>query len=148
MTTAIFGLVGVVVGALVTGVVSWLLERRKEKAEAVAAARLLKPEVTAAVADVTSTLDEGRWPIAYRPMWRESWATYRQALVVAMQQRGFDEVATAYARMAQLQSAFSADRAEKDRDLSYSDTDFLQKTKPALESAKQQLENFLADRPA
>jgi hypothetical protein len=144
MTAAIFGLVGVVVGAVVTGAVSWLLERRREAAEARAAARLLKSEVTAACEDIDSALHEGKWPIAYRPTWRQSWSTYRRPLAVVMQATAFDEVAVAYSRMDQLQGGFSAARAEDQRELSYADREFFTRTQPALETARERLDEFLS----
>jgi hypothetical protein len=45
VTEAIFGLVGVVVGAGISGVVSFVLERRRERQRARASARLLEQEL-------------------------------------------------------------------------------------------------------
>jgi hypothetical protein len=145
MTAAIFGLIGVVVGAALTGAVNWLLERRRERAEAQAAARLLKSEVEAAISDVASTLAEGMWPISYQPTWRQSWSSYRRPLAARMDPEAFEAAAKAYARMDQLQSAFSAGRAEDRRQLSYADRDFLEnKAQPTLAPADQALSRFLS----
>jgi hypothetical protein len=144
---AIFGLVGVAVGGLVTGFVSSSLEKGREKAESLAAARLLRTEVIAASADVSATLKEGKWPIAYKPTWSQSWSTYRRSLAVRMDDEAFDEVAKAYALMDQLQSGFGAGRPEAQRDLSHPDRVFLDRVAPVLEGASQRLDEFLGPRP-
>jgi hypothetical protein len=46
MTAAIFGLGGVVIGALVTGATNYVLQRRAERREIRAAARLMLPELS------------------------------------------------------------------------------------------------------
>jgi hypothetical protein len=130
VTEAVFGLLGVVVGGVLTGGVNLWLERRREAAEARAARRLLRAEVSDALAGVERALDEGKWPIAWKKTWAQSWSTYRRPLAAGMPSRNFDAVAASYARMELLQAGFAAER--DDRSLSSSDRDFLTDIKPHL----------------
>lgn len=130
-------------GGLVTGLVNSWLEKRREKAESLAAARLLRTEVIAASDDLTAALNESKWPIAYEPTWSQSWSTYRRSLAVRMDDDAFDEVAKAYALMDQLQSAFGTGRADDKRDLSYTDRVFLEKVEPVLGPAKKRLDELI-----
>jgi hypothetical protein len=144
VTAAIFGLIGVGVGAAVTGLVNWFLERSRQKADAHAAARLLKTEVVAALKQADQAVNEDKWPIAYRPTWRQSWGTYRRPLAALMDRDAFDKVAGAYAVMDEMQGGFSAGRDR--RDLEYSDRVLLGERAPAaLPDAVDSLERFIAD---
>jgi hypothetical protein len=146
MTAAIFGLLGVLVGALVTGFVNYVLERRRELVEARAAARLMRSEVVAAGEAVATTLEEGEWPISYRPTWRESWIAYRRALAGRLPGEDFEAVARAYARMDQLQGGFETGRPPDERALSDVDRKHMkQDVEPTLGPAQARLDTFLAE---
>jgi hypothetical protein len=60
---AIFGLVGVIVGALITGGVEYFMRVRDEKAETRAAARLTHAELGHAEGLVAMALDSGKWEL-------------------------------------------------------------------------------------
>jgi hypothetical protein len=74
---AIFGLVGVVVGALVTGGVEFLAERRRESSLRRKAARLVEAELDQAARALETALDAGR---SWNPPSVPSWAEYAPVL--------------------------------------------------------------------
>jgi hypothetical protein len=88
----VVGLVGVVVGGLLTGGVSFLLERRREKAHARAAREVIKSELQAAARAVEDALSgpDPEWPPGWdRVGWTESWATNRPVLAARMNEDDF-----------------------------------------------------------
>jgi xanthosine utilization system XapX-like protein len=62
MTAAIIGLVGVVIGTLLSGVASDILQRRKQRAAALAAARAIATELRVAHAKLGSATKPARSP--------------------------------------------------------------------------------------
>jgi hypothetical protein len=62
VTAAIFGLIGVVVGGLVTGGVDFLLDWRREGAEQKQAKRLVGDEVESIVTGLDHIVERGRLP--------------------------------------------------------------------------------------
>jgi hypothetical protein len=58
---AVFGLIGVIVGALITGGVGWTLGRRREQRDVRAAARLLRNDLVKAEGMLSHTLQQRRW---------------------------------------------------------------------------------------
>jgi hypothetical protein len=81
---AIFGLVGVVVGALVTGGVEFLSERRRDAALLLKAARLVEAELDEAESAFKHALDQGRlWASQHQPS-VPSWREYAPVLAEAL----------------------------------------------------------------
>lgn len=66
MSEAIFGLVGVVVGALITGGVDYVLDRRRERATLRAALRLIGDEYKDLLGVVDLALMASAWPRSHR----------------------------------------------------------------------------------
>lgn len=62
MSEAVFGLVGVVVGALLSGSTEWLLARRREQRSARTAARVVRDEMYL-VAAWLEDLSSGEWTV-------------------------------------------------------------------------------------
>jgi hypothetical protein len=81
MNAAIFGLVGVVVGALLIGfVASSAVARRNRKAVQIAA-RLLLADIATAQASYERCLEEGTWVmLAARPVSLEAWNQWKALL--------------------------------------------------------------------
>lgn len=61
MTAAIFGLLGVVAGAVLSGLIQWRMERAKAAIQSRAAFRLLAADFYVAQALIKPVLDTGAW---------------------------------------------------------------------------------------
>jgi hypothetical protein len=100
MTAAIIGLLGVVVGALLSGVASDLLERRKRRATALAAARAIATELRVAHAKFESATKPVR-----SPSWwvgipvTTAWQGQLSLLAAKAPNKVVDETARAYAQI-------------------------------------------------
>jgi hypothetical protein len=101
--TAIFGLVGVVVGALVTGGVDFLLEHRRENAESSRVKRLVAGELQTIWAQLNVTLETRETPrvalsdFEGRFLPDELWLTSRGQLASAADNQQYIELAGLYA---------------------------------------------------
>ena len=125
---------GVVVGGLLTGGVTFLLERRREKREARAAQLVMKSELEAAAAVAEDALsgEDPEWPPGWdRVGWSESWSTYRPILAKTMSDVDFTKLARAYLQMQLLQTGLAAG----ERRLSNRDEAFLENVKSAVSEA-------------
>ena len=87
MTAAIFGLIGVVVGAVVTGVVEWMLDRRRAANERRAALRLLLGDLHVAVALIRPVLETTRWGIEETLIPTEGWSEHHGTLAAEVRDR-------------------------------------------------------------
>lgn len=76
-------LLGVILGAVVGGVVDLRLEKRKEEAQGRAGARLLRVDLSVAVAQVESAIAELTWWPFYE-LRMDPWDRYRDVLAVAL----------------------------------------------------------------
>lgn len=109
MTAAIFGLIGVVVGAAVNGVVSYLLASRHEKADAKAAARLVHSELRAHLHVLDSVLKAGTFgEIPPDPPTVDEWAAHRSILARTLSNDAWANIAWSYNDMAVLASAYKS----------------------------------------
>lgn len=97
MTAAIFGLIGVVVGAIISGGAKFLLEKRKERVAARVAARLVRDDLYEATCWIEDSLAEGRWvkPLAKR-ISSQSWIDQRSFLAAAMPYSDYAAAGSAY----------------------------------------------------
>jgi hypothetical protein len=107
VTAAVFGVIGVIVGGVLNGLVSYALARRNERRAAKTAARLLLDEWRAALFLVEDVLRLGRWqpdqPIAF-----EVWDRHRELLANQLQQEAWLRVANARLHVAWINSANQA----------------------------------------
>jgi hypothetical protein len=112
MTAAVFGLLGVVVGAVINGALSMIAQRRTERADLRSAARLVRTELVGfralALEGTRRTADElpqlrGATPV----LWHSNRALLSRGLVV----KDWEAVALAYAHVDALLSVlvFEAD---------------------------------------
>ena len=131
MSEATATLVGVVVGAGMTGLVTFLREWRRELKDKRAAKRVIRRELKEAAEAVRDTKAAGRWPPGWVKTWSQSWAMYRPILAAAMRADAFDTVATAYLYMGQLETSLAAGK----RYFVAHDELFLGKVEAALEAA-------------
>jgi hypothetical protein len=87
MTAAIFGLAGVIIGGLLTGGISYVLESRRERKAAQVAARILMDDFAMARARVETISARDAWPQNPRAVFRfstEVWVEQRQILAAAI----------------------------------------------------------------
>jgi hypothetical protein len=92
---AAIGLVGVVVGAVIAGGTQVLLIRRRERSEALVAARLVEADIQSIKRSVGIALDAERWTGSLSlPL--ESWAEYRGVLARELSAPAWDAVAFAF----------------------------------------------------
>jgi hypothetical protein len=100
MTAAIFGLLGVIVGAVINGAASALLQRRVERSDRRSAARLVRSEL---VRFWTLAREAARRSPEDLPQLRESapilWQNYRAVLARALTDEDWVLVARAYAHV-------------------------------------------------
>jgi hypothetical protein len=89
MEEATFGLIGVVVGALVTGGVTWTLARRREQRDVRAAARLLRNDLLKAEGMLSHALNESRWWPRDRELPTSLWREERRYLAAELE--NFDD---------------------------------------------------------
>jgi hypothetical protein len=92
---AIFGLVGVVIGALVTGGVEFLAERRRDAGQQRKAARLLDTEFRDERGTIRLALDTGHWwPEWDRPS-VPNWPEHARPLAGSLDTRDWSDVVLA-----------------------------------------------------
>lgn len=93
MTEAIFGLIGVVVGGLISGGISLILERRKEHVTARVAARLVREDLLPVSLGIEDVFNGRVW--SQRPDRRSrerSWAEHRSRLATVMEYSDYASV--------------------------------------------------------
>jgi hypothetical protein len=100
MAAAIFGLIGVVIGALINGIVTWLSQRRKDEATERSAKRLVANELGTWL--VLAREAQAR-PPEHLPQLRKAtpllWQSNRSLLARSLSNADWDLVATAYAHV-------------------------------------------------
>jgi hypothetical protein len=90
MNEAIFGLVGVIVGALLIGFVASSAAARRSRKGVQVAARLLLADISTAQTTYEQCLEEGRWgSLPSRPIPLEAWNQWK-ALLASNISRGAD----------------------------------------------------------
>jgi hypothetical protein len=118
VSEAVFGLVGVIIGALASGGVAYALERRKEKASVRQARRLIGDELAYAVVALSALIEhrsvppkalEGPFPF----LSTDAWGHYKEVLGRSASDREWDELTAVYGRIMLLR-LFLADLGEED----------------------------------
>jgi hypothetical protein len=95
MTEAIFGLMGVVLGALLSGVISHWIEATRERKDAIVASRLVSQEISMIHGEVGSWIDS-RYVPDNLVLKQESWDAYKQILARSLPSPDWDMVAATY----------------------------------------------------
>ena len=105
MTAAIFGLLGVIVGAVINGVVATVLQRRTERADQRSAARLVRSEL---VRFRALAIEAGQRSPEHLPQLHDMtpalWHDHRAVLARALEDADWAAVASAYAHVDAVQS--------------------------------------------
>jgi hypothetical protein len=110
MAQAIFGLVGVVIGALVSGGVAFAIARRTETRKALASARLVQDELTAAYYE----LAHPNPAVAGLSQWR--WVDHQGVLAEALDTQEWTHVTRAYSQIERLKTAALHEYPERSPD--------------------------------
>ncbi|SRR5579863_172867 len=108
MNAAAIGLIGVIVGALLAGVVNLVLDRRRRIAEARIAARLIDVELKSAETKINSAVGAAHWWIG--DLLREAWRKHQSRLATNVSADALEAVAEAYALCAGLNDEHAAAR--------------------------------------
>lgn len=95
MTTAIVGLLGVIVGGVLNGVVGWRLDLARQRRAGRAAARLVRSELNAILSEVEIAANFGDWR-AYENVSSEHWQAHRTLLAETLSYDEFEIVSTAF----------------------------------------------------
>jgi hypothetical protein len=103
MSEAVIGLVGVVIGGLLTGGVNFLLEHRREKRSGQAASRLVHAALTSTTTFVEASLVERMWMGDPREgLADDVWVEHRNAIAEAPAFDGWYPVSLAWSFITQL----------------------------------------------
>lgn len=106
-TTGLFVLAGVVTGGLLTGAVNYALERRRDRANARVAVRLLWAELLLAAASVDWRLEQGAWsPWDFESAHR-AWNEHQSELARAVSMADFADVAVGFAAVGRAEATFA-----------------------------------------
>jgi hypothetical protein len=150
-----FGLVGVVLGGILTAGLTLYLDHTHWRRDANMARRLARSDLHAAehALSVTETnlrragadppespRDDQQWPIGWeRVTWSQSWTGYRQGLAVSMDDDGFERLATAFGFIEQFQNALAASRRPltETTDDRNDDREFLRDVRAAVDAARE-----------
>lgn len=102
MTEAIFGLVGVVVGGVLNGGITWLVERRNQRDQVRVAARLVDGEIRIAAAACNVAVDSKSWHGFARVVSSKHWGKYQATLSGAMTDGEWDVVRDYHTHLLQI----------------------------------------------
>jgi hypothetical protein len=94
MTAAVFGLLGVIVGGALNGLIQAALARRRDRADGVAAARLVLHELELLKGDFELWLQGDRPPRV--PITSPAWQAHRASLARVLAEPEWDMVSAAY----------------------------------------------------
>ena len=110
MTAAIFGLLGVIVGAVVNGAVSYVLGRQRERAEGRAAARLVGFELRDHASTLRAVLDRRSWEaLGPRPPDTSEWDAHRAVLARVFDDDEWSTIAQAYSSIIDYAHVYRSD---------------------------------------
>jgi len=118
VSAAIFGLIGVVVGALVTGGVDYVMQRRREKAELRQARRVVAGELSDLWYQLETITAGDRWPGEVPEEWFASrmWEAHRPVLASQLSDEDWNELARIYSIATKFRAMFGAGEALTDED--------------------------------
>jgi hypothetical protein len=129
LITAGAGILGAVAGTLATGYITRNAERDRQKAEGVAAWRLLRSELGDALDAVHEIRADGEWPIGWNRSWSAVWQEVRRPLLLSppadVDGAALATVERACFVIGQLENAVNARRPDEERPLMGRDQIFL-----------------------
>jgi hypothetical protein len=105
---ALIALGGVVLGALLTPLVTAATARQQERRLEARDARIAFQRALGDISEARAAMSFGDWPIGWRVTWRDSWEKVRDPIAVTLDRDDFKKVAAAYSEMRQLQTGLDA----------------------------------------
>ena len=144
LLTGLFGLLGVLVGAVLTPWMNRRADERRDFESAREAWLLLREDARDALEVADERLKKDRWPIVSHQDWSSVWRASRGTLVRHVDARSFRSVAAAFTRMDRFESAVNTPREPNQRSLNDLDREFLADMSALLTSA---LDTLDSDRP-
>jgi hypothetical protein len=149
LIAACASLLGVLVGGLTTGYIARQAERRRGQLASDAAWRLLQIEVGNARDAVHEIRGTGHWPIGWNRTWSAAWRDTRDKLLRSppANEDALRRVATACARIDQLEGAVNTRRSQRERRLTAEDQIFLWRMQQLLDPACKALECQPGEKP-
>lgn len=114
MSDAIFGLVGVVIGGLLTGALQVFQQRRSDRAEARAVARLLSAELSEQLQYLDALVNQDPAVSKQAPT-ISAWPEYRAAMARLLDDRTWQAVAGAYVELSRMNSSQAMDVQSLDK---------------------------------
>jgi hypothetical protein len=142
MTAAIFGLIGVVVGALVTGIVQWRLERRRETTNRRAAMRLLAADFAVSQALIRPVLETGAWGSERIPLPLEAYGEYRGVISAELNKAAWKYVEGAVLGLRHL-NEIRADAERSGRDFTPAEMDHFRRIGAWLDGTIEKVDAYV-----
>jgi hypothetical protein len=137
VTEAIFGLVGVVVGGLITAGTTYAVESNKRRREG-------RVAVVTALADINEALEAiggSTWPIGWNlTSWNESWNAIRPGLAIILKPKQFGVVGRAYGSMFRIQHGLQT--KDGGATIETSDREFFGAARKNLDNANNELSSI------
>lgn len=96
MTEAIFGLVGVIIGAFLSGAVALAVDARRDRRDCIVAARLVSHEISMLSAEIEFWIKAKQISTDALPLPRSSWDENRVALARALPAPDWEMVSATY----------------------------------------------------
>jgi hypothetical protein len=97
MTEAIFGLIGVIIGGLISGGINLFLQQRKERLSAKVSARLVRDDLYLAACWIEDAVTEGEWEYGSdRKINEQAWNDHRAQLAAVLAYDDYASVGLAY----------------------------------------------------
>jgi hypothetical protein len=96
MTAAIFGLIGVIIGGLLNGAVTYLAHRQQQKAASKIAARVVLSEIKGNERAIRITLRFENWANAKLALTVDQWLAHRETLAGSLRDQEWVAVETYY----------------------------------------------------
>lgn len=145
MTAAVFGLLGVIVGGVLNGVVSYALDLGRDVKAAKAAARLLRGDFMSTAARMAVSRKHGRWgSIAEGRVPVEAWRDHRYLLAQVLTEAEWEKVETGALRLHMLADWYSPLVAPEE-ELGESGQDILRGSGEDLDKAARVLGVFISE---
>jgi hypothetical protein len=139
--TGLFGLLGVLVGAVLTPWMNRRADQQRDFDSAREAWLLLREDARVALEVAQDRLRKDKWPIVSHQDWSSVWRASRGILVRHVDAPRFRSIAAAFAQMDRLESAVNTPRDPNRRSLTDLDRQFLTQMSALLATALATLES-------